>query len=106
MKRQIITGSQFRLRFQQFDELDNRMRAFRLVAMNARENANANRRVAALRPDKQIARQFVSFAARVKFRLVIGHEIRRMDGDLIQRREQRGDGAALFARRLRRIFCQ
>ena len=42
IKRQIITSGQFRLRLEQFNELDNRVRAFRLVAVDAGENADAD----------------------------------------------------------------
>ena len=92
IERQIIAGGQFRFGFQQFDELDDRVRAFRLVPMDARENADADRRVATIGPDEQIARKIVCFAVHVELHLVVGNEVRRMNGDLIQRREQVGHG--------------
>ena len=100
IKRQIITGGQFGLGFQQFDELDDRVHAFRFVAVDAGENADADRRVAALGPDEQIARQFVGLAASLKTRLVVRHQVRRVGGDLFQRREQVGDGTPARRRRL------
>ena len=95
IERQVITGGQFWLGFQQFDELDNRVGAFRFVAVDAGKNADANRRVAAFRPNEQIARQFVGLAANFKPRFVIGDQIWRVRGDLFQRRKQVVDGTPL-----------
>ena len=77
-----------------------RMDAFRFVAVDAGKNSDADRRVAAARAHKKIARQFVALAVHFKSRVVIGDEIGEVRGDAFQRREQVGDGAALFARRL------
>ena len=91
-------AGQFGFGFEEFDELDDGVGAFGLVAVDAGEEAHANRRVTASRANEKIAGQLVGGAGDFKAGLVVGHEVWRMGGDLIQGRQQFGQGTARFAR--------
>src|SRR5690349_11439599 len=69
------------------------MRAFGFVSVQGRENADANRIVAAFRADIEVARQFILLTIHVELGGVIGNQARRRTGDDFHWLQQFGDGS-------------
>ena len=80
--------------------MNQRVNAFRFVAVDAGKNTDADRRVAAARPDEEIARQNIFLAVHFKTRVVIGNKISGVCGHFFQRRQQFSEVAAVRTRRL------